>query len=165
MNKLSTKELSLFKRGLDLLDISNDEFQKMNIVQLIQKFTRAKAGLDTQELMEINACFQVLNKVKKEKLSVDVQMEDDEWNKVAIQKNFKKLVTDRNKILQLTVPLPDMKPDMNLILDLFKLFPGLADAPMTNRDDHWLVAPVGLKKGESLMGVTDQGYIYRVNLV
>ena len=124
MNKLSTKELSLFKRGLDLLDISNEEFQKMNVVQLIQKFTRAKAGLDTQELMEINACFQVLNKVKKEKLSVDVQIEDDEWNKVAIQKNFKKLITDRNKILQLTVPLPYMKPDMNLILDVFKLFPG-----------------------------------------
>lgn len=165
MNKLSNKELSLFKRGLDLLDISNEEFQKMNIVQLIQKFTKAKAGLDTQELMEINACFQVLNKVKKEKLSIDVKMDDEEWNKAAIQKNFRKLVTDRNKILQITVPLPNIKPDMNLILDLFKLFPGLLDAPMTNKDNHWLVAPVGLKKGESLMGVTDQGFIYRVNLV
>lgn len=165
MNKLSNKELSLFKRGLDLLDISNEEFQKMNVVQLIQKFTKAKAGLDTQELMEINACFQVLNKVKKENLSIDVQMDDKEWNKAAIQKNFRKLVTDRNKILQITVPLPNIKPDMNLILDLFKLFPGLVDAPMTNKEDHWLVAPVGLKKGESLMGVTDQGYIYRVNLV
>lgn len=165
MNKLSNKELSLFKRGLDLLDISNEEFQKMNVVQLIQKFTKAKAGLDTQELMEINACFQVLNKVKKEKLSIDVKMDDEEWNKAAIQKNFRKLVTDRNKILQITVPLPNIKPDMNLILDLFKLFPGLVDAPMTNKEDHWLVAPVGLKKGESLMGVTDQGFIYRVNLV
>lgn len=165
MNKLSNKELSLFKRGLDLLDISNEEFQKMNVVQLIQKFTKAKAGLDTQELMEINACFLVLNKVKKEKLSIDVKMDDEEWNKAAIQKNFRKLVTDRNKILQITVPLPNIKPDMNLILDLFKLFPGLVDAPMTNKEDHWLVAPVGLKKGESLMGVTDQGFIYRVNLV
>ena len=165
MNKLSNKELSLFKRGLDLLDISNEEFQKMNVVQLIQKFTKAKAGLDTQELMEINACFQVLNKVKKEKLSIDVKMDDEEWSKAAIQKNFRKLVTDRNKILQITVPLPNIKPDMNLILDLFKLFPGLIDAPMTNKEDHWLVAPVGLKKGESLMGVTDQGFIYRVNLV
>lgn len=165
MNKSSNKELSLFKRGLDLLDISNEEFQKMNVVQLIQKFTKAKAGLDTQELMEINACFQVLNKVKKEKLSIDVKMDDEEWNKAAIQKNFRKLVTDRNKILQITVPLPNIKPDMNLILDLFKLFPGLVDAPMTNKEDHWLVAPVGLKKGESLMGVTDQGFIYRVNLV
>lgn len=165
MNKLSNKELSLFKRGLDLLDISNEEFQKMNVVQLIQKFTKAKAGLDTQELMEINACFQVLNKVKKEKLSIDVKMDDEEWSKAAIQKNFRKLVTDRNKILQITVPLPNIKPDMNLILDLFKLFPGLVDAPMTNKEDHWLVAPVGLKKGESLMGVTDQGFIYRVNLV
>lgn len=165
MNKLSNKELSLFKRGLDLLDISNEEFQKMNVVQLIQKFTKAKAGLDTQELMEINACFQVLNKVKKENLSIDVKMDDEEWNKAAIQKNFCKLVTDRNKILQITVPLPNIKPDMNLILDLFKLFPGLVDAPMTNKEDHWLVAPVGLKKGESLMGVTDQGFIYRVNLV
>lgn len=165
MNKLSNKELSLFKRGLDLLDISNEEFQKMNVVQLIQKFTKAKAGLDTQELMEINACFQVLNKVKKEKLSIDVKMDDEEWSKAAIQKNFRKLVTDRNKILQITVPLPNIKPDMNLILDLFKLFPGLVDAPMMNKEDHWLVAPVGLKKGESLMGVTDQGFIYRVNLV
>lgn len=165
MNKLSNKELSLFKRGLDLLDISNEEFQKMNVVQLIQKFTKAKAGLDTQELMEINACFQVLNKVKKEKLSIDVKMDDEEWSKAAIQKNFRKLVTDRNKILQITVPLPNIKPDMNLILDLFKLFPGLVDAPMKNKEDHWLVAPVGLKKGESLMGVTDQGFIYRVNLV
>lgn len=165
MNKLSNKELSLFKRGLDLLDISNEEFQKMNVVQLIQKFTKAKAGLDTQELMEINACFQVLNKVKKEKLSIDVKMDDEEWSKAAIQKNFRKLVTDRNKILQITVPLPNIKPDMNLILDLFKLFPGLIDTPMTNKEDHWLVAPVGLKKGESLMGVTDQGFIYRVNLV
>lgn len=165
MNKLSNKELSLFKRGLDLLDISNEEFQKMNVVQLIQKFTKAKAGLDTQELMEINACFQVLNKVKKEKLSIDVKMDDEEWSKAAIQKNFRKLVTDRNKILQITVPFPNIKPDMNLILDLFKLFPGLVDTPMTNKEDHWLVAPVGLKKGESLMGVTDQGFIYRVNLV
>lgn len=144
------------KEALDILGLTQEEYEKMNVVMVTKAYTKARMRADVEEQSILNQAYSVLSDYKKSRVNVTSMIAND-YNNIGIKMNVKPIVNRKANSYKASIPYK--KGVDQLVAPLQALF--------NNVEEHeFIITPPILRPKMTVFGIINDSKIpYELVLV